>query len=289
METLQNEWLTVEVSTLGAELQSIRDRKGKEYLWQGDAKYWPRRSPILFPIVCGLWEETYRVEGKEYHLPRHGFAREMEFEIVSQSETEITLLLESNDETLEKYPFEFSLAISYCLVGSELNVVWQVFNKDNKEIHFSIGGHPAFYVPGIKEGEALKGTLQFDTEDPLERIIGNTNGCIKPERYPVETKNGKWEFTEESFKDDAVIMDKCQIHEAALLNEDGTPAVTVTFDAPAVGFWTPYGKHAPFLCIEPWYGVHDYAGFTGELKDKYLINHLQPGASFLSEYSIVIG
>ncbi len=286
---LKNEHLTLEVSTMGAELQSIKDTDGREYLWQADPAIWGRHSPILFPIVCGLWEGKYRIDGYEYRMERHGFARDTEFTIVRQSETRVTMAMHDTTETHRLYPCHFNLGVTYRLTGHKIHIIWHVENTDNNEIHFQIGGHPAFYVPGVKDGAPLKGKLRFDDTSIVERVFGDVNGCIRPGRFPLDTRDGIWEFDEESFKNDAVIIDRCQLAEVALLDEDDEPVVTVHFKAPAVGLWGPYGKHAPFVCIEPWYGIHDKAYYQGDFKEKQYMNHLQPGASFMSEYTIEIG
>ncbi len=288
MERISNNYLTLEMNPLGAELQSIRDADGNEYLWQADKRFWPRHSPILFPIVCGLWEGKFRAEGKEYAMGRHGFARDTEFKLLKKSDTKVTYALTSDDDTLKAYPYKFILSVTYRLEDNHIHVIWHVHNTDDKEIHFQIGGHPAFYVPGVKEGDALKGAMRFDNEGLVERIYGNVAGCIRPERFDTGSKDGLWCFDEETFRDDAVIIDKCQLRQVSLLDAGQQPVVTVDFKSPAVGIWSPYGKHAPFVCIEPWYGLHDWVEFTGEFKDKYLMNHLQPGASFMSEYVITI-
>ena len=148
MEQIKNDQLTVEISSLGAELQSIKDAQGNEYLWDGDEQYWNRHSPILFPIVCGLWKDTYRIDGKEYQLGRHGFARDTEFQLISKGEDRITYALTDSEATLKDYPYHFNLAITYRLEGKKLHVIWHVANTDDKQIFFQIGGHPAFLVPG---------------------------------------------------------------------------------------------------------------------------------------------
>ena len=285
MEELKNDKITVIISAHGAELQSIKSAEGREYLWQGDEKYWPRRSPLLFPIVCGLWNGQYRVDGKTYELPRHGFARDMDFDVIEKTESSVTYELTSTEET---YPYEFGLNVSYFLNDDMINVVWTVRNMGKEEMHFQIGGHPAFNLPDVGEGDKVEGTLLFDNEQPLTRIIGNTGGCIKPERYDVETDRHIWAFDEESFADDAVILDKSQVGMAVIVDKEGRPQIGLSFDCPCLGIWTPYGKHAPFLCIEPWYGVHDWAGYEGEFKDKYLMNHLLPGATFMASYEIKV-
>ena len=288
MEELKNDKITVIISAHGAELQSIKSAEGREYLWQGDEKYWPRRSPLLFPIVCGLWNGQYRVDGKTYELPRHGFARDMDFDVIEKTESSVTYELTSNEETMKVYPHECGLNVSYFLNDDMINVVWTVRNMGKEEMHFQIGGHPAFNLPDVGEGDKVEGTLLFDNEQPLTRIIGNTGGCIKPERYDVKTDRHIWAFDEESFADDAVILDKSQVGMAVIVDKEGRPQIGLSFDCPCLGIWTPYGKHAPFLCIEPWYGVHDWAGYEGEFKDKYLMNHLLPGATFMASYEIKV-
>ena len=288
MEELKNDKITVIISAHGAELQSIKSAEGREYLWQGDEKYWPRRSPLLFPIVCGLWNGQYRVDGKTYELPRHGFARDMDFDVIEKTESSVTYELTSNEETMKVYPYEFGLNVSYFLNDDMINVVWTVRNMGKEEMHFQIGGHPAFNLPDVGEGDKVEGTLLFDNEQPLTRIIGNTGGCIKPERYDVKTDRHIWAFDEESFADDAVILDKSQVGMAVIVDKEGRPQIGLSFDCPCLGIWTPYGKHAPFLCIEPWYGVHDWAGYEGEFKDKYLMNQLLPGGTFMASYEIKV-
>lgn len=288
MEQIKNDKLTVTVSKHGAELQSIKDANGKEYLWQADPKFWDRHSPLLFPIVCGLWEDKYRVNGKEYKLGRHGFARDTDFKLIAQGDNQLVYCLNDSTETLKDYPYHFNLAVSYKITENKIKVVWHVENTDNKEIYFQIGGHPAFNVPDLKSGEPLVGTLKFDEEEP-SRLYGNVGGCITPGYHKVKTEDGLYKFTQDDFKDDAVIFDHSQLKKISIINKEGKPEVTLDIKTPAVGIWSPYGKDAHFVCIEPWYGIHDWAEYDGEFKDKYLMNKLLPGCSFMSEYTITIG
>ena len=288
MEQIKNDKLTVTVSKHGAELQSIKDANGKEYLWQADPNFWDRHSPILFPIVCGLWEDKYRVNGKEYKLGRHGFARDTDFKLIAQGDNQLVYCLNDSTETLKDYPYHFNLAVSYKITENKIKVVWHVENTDNKEIYFQIGGHPAFNVPDLKQGEPLAGTLKFNEEEP-SRLYGNVGGCITPGYHKVKTEDGLYKFTQDDFKDDAVIFDHSQLKKISIINKEGKPEVTLDIKTPAVGIWSPYGKDAHFVCIEPWYGIHDWAEYDGEFKDKYLMNKLLPGCSFMSEYTITIG
>jgi galactose mutarotase-like enzyme len=272
------------VAEKGAELQSVKDADGREYMWQAGPE-WSRHSPILFPIVCSVNNNTYVVDGREYHLPRHGFARDAEFTVVSQSPQKVTLALHESEETLKVYPYCFNLAISYKLEGSKIQVIWHVENTDCREIHFQIGGHPAFNVPGGK----LEGRIKLDNEAPMTTLKSYPDGSHDMDEVPLEADMGIMEITEDFFRNDSVKIHKCQTHRAMLVDTNGEPAVTVDYKTPVCAFWSPYGKHAPFVCIEPWYGIGDPRGFSGEFKDKPLMNHLLPGASFMSRYTITIG
>ena len=258
MIELSNGLLTIKVAEKGAELQSVRDNEGREYMWQAGPE-WPRHSPILFPLVCSVNDNTYRVDGKEYHLPRHGFARDSVFTLISQTQDKVTFALHDNEETLKVYPYHFNLAITYRLEDNKVHVIWHVENTDNREIHFQIGGHPAFNMPGGK----LEGMIKLDNEEPME--ISNN-----------------------FFRNDSVKIHKSPTRRAMLMDPNGEPAVTVDYKTPVCAFWSPYDKQAPFVCIEPWYGIGDPRDFRGEFKDKPLMNHLLPGASFMSKYTITI-
>ncbi len=304
MEQIKNEHLTVCVSEMGAELQSIKDSEGREYLWQGGEK-WPRRSPILFPIVCSVNDDTYTVDGQEYHLPRHGFARDTKFTLIAQGEHKVTYALHESEETLKVYPYHFNLAVSYRLGGNKLHVVWHVENTDTRDIHFQIGGHPAFLAPGCKEDEDLKGVIALKTQGAanlnpqasnlkpqisnLKSLKSYIDGSHEMTEIPLSVKDGLMPFDDAFFANDSVKIHDCQTTEASLLNPDGTPAVTVSYKCPIIAFWSPYQKKAPFVCIEPWYGLGDPRGWKGEFKDKPYMNHLQPGSSFMAEYIITIG
>ena len=289
MVELKNEQLSIIVSEKGAELQSIKDANGKEYLWQADPQFWPRHSPILFPIVCSVNNDTYTVDGKEYHLPRHGFARDTDFKLIAQSERKVTFALESSDKTKKVYPYDFTLSVSYVLDGNKIGVIWHVHNTDTREIHFQIGGHPAFNIPDMKVGESQFGRIRLDNANPLDGLRSYIDGSHEMTEVPVEAEEGIIEFCDNTWRNDSVKIHKSQVHRAQLLNKAGEPVVTVDFRCPVIAFWSPYQKNAPFVCIEPWYGLGDPRGFSGEFKEKPLMNHLQPGASFMSKYEITIG
>lgn len=284
MVELKNEVLTIRVAEKGAELQSVKDSNGREYMWQAGPE-WPRHSPVLFPIVCSVNNETYRVDGNEYHLPRHGFARDMEFTLISQTDDKATFALHESEETLKVYPYHFNLAITYRLEDNRIHVIWHVENTDCREIHFQIGAHPAFNVPGGK----LEGMIKLDNEEPMETLRSYADGSHELTEVPLDADMGIMEISNNFFRNDSVKIHKSQTHRAMLMDTNGEPAVTVDYKTPVCAFWSPFGKNAPFVCIEPWYGLGDHRGFDGDFKDKPLMNHLLPGASFMSKYSITIG
>ena len=284
MVELKNELLTIQVAEKGAELQSMKDNDGKEYMWQAGPQ-WNRHSPILFPIVCSVNNDTYTVDGKDYHLPRHGFARDMMFTVVSLTSEKVTMALHDSEETLKVYPYRFNLAVTYRLEGNKVHVIWHVENTDTKEIHFQIGGHPAFNMPSGK----LEGMIKLDNEEPMDMLKSYADGSVELVEVPLEADLGIMEINNNFFRADSVKIHKSQTHRAMLIDTNGEPAVTVDYKAPVCAFWSPYDKQAPFVCIEPWYGIGDPRGFKGEFKDKPMMNHLQPGASFMSKYTITIG
>ncbi len=290
MHTLKNDILTVEVSGHGAELTSIR-KGSTEYLWQADPAFWSRHSPVLFPIVGSVWEKRYRVEGKEYELGQHGFARDMDFTLVNATETEVRYRLESTPETLAKYPWPFVLEIAYRLHDGNLDVIWEVSNPGTEEMFFQIGAHPAFCYPDYDPQTMERGFLSFDRNEGLECIRIKEKGCVDAEtRYPLEVpQDGLLPLTRETFDAiDTIMLQDSQIGKVTLHRADGSPWLSLSFDAPVVGIWSPPTKNAPFICIEPWYGRCDRAGYEGDYREKDWINRLGAGETFRSVYTISI-
>ena len=290
MHTLKNDVLTVEVSEHGAELHSIR-KGATEYLWQADPKFWARHSPVLFPIVGSVWDKLYRVDGKVYELGQHGFARDMDFVKVEGNDTEVFYRLESNDETLKKYPWPFRLEIGYKLHGNSIDVIWRVYNPGTEDMYFQIGAHPAFYYPDYDPETEERGYFSFDKSEGLECIRLKEKGCVDAvTKYPLEIpENGLLPLRKDTFDViDTIMLQDSQIGRVTLHRNDGTPWLSLKFTAPVVGLWSPPTKNAPFICIEPWYGRCDRAGYTGDYRQKDWVNRLEPGKEFEGIYTIEI-
>lgn len=287
--TLTNDVLAVVIDTHGAELQSIDNiRTGRHYLWHGDKAYWGRRSPLLFPIVGSLWDGTFRMDGKEYGLGQHGFARDMEFAVMENvPENEAWFVLEANDETMAKYPRNFRLEIGYSLIGERVMVMWRVVNKDALRMSFQIGAHPAFNYPDFSPADPIHAYFTTDGGKILYSQIIAEKGCIGDETMEVEAdSDGLVPVTGATYSRGALIFADNQVHRVSMLSKDKRPYVTLMFSAPLVGLWSPSGD-APFMCIEPWWGRADKVGYEGEFSERQYVNHLEPGETFEASYMMI--
>ena len=286
---LKNEQIAITVDSHGAELKSLKKlADDQEYMWCGDAKFWGRTSPVLFPFVGGLKNKEYRFEGKTYSMTQHGFARDMDFELETQTESELWFTLESTEETLARYPFPFILNLGYRLEGSTVTVLWKVENPSEKQMYFSIGGHPAFNCPLTEGTKQSDYSVSFaDTDEIVSTRIseeGLATGCM--DIYHLA--DGHLSLTSNLFDHDALVIEDRQTDTVALCRKDGTPYLTVKMEAPLFGIWSPPGKNAPFVCIEPWYGRCDDEYFDGDLTEREWGNKLAPHHTFEASYTITI-
>lgn len=287
---IQNEKLQLKVSEHGAEIRSLVKKEGKrEIMFLADPAFWGRTSPILFPLVGNYWEKTSRYDGKDYHMSQHGFARDMDFTLEKQGASEIWLTLSDTEETREKYPFAFLLRVGYVLEGDTLKVCWEVENPNEGSLYFSLGGHPAFqcdlnhsYLELSKKGEALQDSL-------LCKIIeGDGSGCLSDREKAYSLEQGMLALSDALFDEDALIVEGRQADAVTLCDGEKQPVLKVSFDAPLFGLWSPAGKKAPFVCIEPWYGRCDRKGFTGSLKEREYGNRIAQGEKFSAGYEIKV-
>lgn len=286
---LSNSQLRIAVNSFGAELRSVKNAvTGREYMWDAKPEFWKRTSPVLFPIVGSLNKGVFRYNGTEYPMSQHGFARDMEFELASRKDEELIFRLEAAPETLEKYPFQFCLEAGYRLAGNNLTVFWNVYNRDDKEMYFSIGGHPAFLCPLNDEEKQTDCRLLFDTKDMVKAAMIGKGGTLSSCEKTFNLKDGYMDITADLFDEDALIIENDQAHRVSLCGREGRPYLTVSFDAPLFGLWSPPRKCAPFICIEPWYGRCDSEDFEGGLSERAWGNRLAPSDVFRAEYTICV-
>ena len=279
--TISNSKLKASVKYAGAELFSLTDNQNKEYIWEGNPDFWGKHSPILFPIVGTLKNNTYTINEKEYQLSRHGFARDMEFQLINKTENSAVFSLQSNAETLKNYPFDFELQLIYTLRETTLDIEYKVINKSESQIPFSIGAHPAIALPKNFESYAFK----FDKDEVLKYSLLE-NDLISNKTEILETYENLIPLHYKLFKNDALVFKTLESNSLTIL-ENSKPYIKVDFeDFPSLGIWTK--DQAPFVCIEPWFGYSDTAENSGDLFEKEGILILNANQTFNSKFSIEI-
>ena len=289
MYTLENEILKVSISDHGAEIRSIiRKDDGKELMWQADPAFWGRTSPVLFPLVGNYYQKKSIYNGKTYEMGQHGFARDMDFALVLKDEENLAFELKSDASTMEKYPFDFLLRISYRLVENTVNVRWQVKNVNDTRMYFSIGGHPAFNCDLNTYSLRFEKVGECLNEIKAAVISSDGSGCLSEQVDLYKLNEGLLPMSDSLFDKDALIIQDNQADAVTLIDEYDNDVLTLIWQAPLFGVWSPVKKQAPFVCIEPWYGRCDRVGFNGQLSEREYSNELDAGEEFDESYCIVV-
>lgn len=278
------------IDTNGAELKSFVDNNtGKEYIWCGDPKHWKGSSPLLFPMVGNLRDGKTIINGKEYQIPKHGFVRDKEFQVLEKSDDKVVFSYSYTEETLKAYPFMFNIRLSYQIVETSLILSYDVYNLDNKEMYYHIGAHPAFNCP-LYEGEKFTDyILQFEQKET----------CLSPvydfEKFQFDSDNRICHLNSSAtlsldysmFQKDAIVFDDLKSRKVSFINPATNKGVSVDFNSfDMVAFWTPLNDTAPFLCIEPWNGSAIYSDEDNEFIHKRCIQTVKPGEK--QSYQLVI-
>ena len=270
--TLSNTKISASINTIGAELSRL-EKNNKNYIWTIDEDFWNRTSPILFPIVGRLKNDTYRFKNKTYPLQRHGFARNFDFKIENKTENSALFSLVSTTETLLQFPFEFELKMEYRLTENGLEITYFVCNKSDEVMPFSIGAHPAFAIDHAFDNYSL---VFNQSEKMISYQLKNEqfDGSIRE----IEAKNGKINLDYSLFEQDALVFKELKSNEITLQHKNEF-VLKMSFEGfPYLGIWTK--PNAPFLCIEPWCGLADNLNHNGSIEEKEGINFLQPQAIF---------
>ncbi|GAB3228891.1 aldose 1-epimerase family protein [Hymenobacter seoulensis] len=286
---LENEHCRVGINSHGAELSSFirKDLDNLEYIWPADAAFWNRHAPVLFPIVGRLPHDQYTHLGQTYTLGQHGFARDQEFQVQDHSGTAVAFELRATPATQAKYPFEFTLRITYRLAGPTLTIGWEVLNPGSGELLFSIGAHPAFRCP-LVEGETFEDyEFVFDHPVTAERYLLE-GGLLTGQTEPLLNNQDTLPLSYALFAQDALVLKHFDFTHLTLRSRRSGRAVRLRFDGfPYLGLWTK-AEGAPFVCIEPWQGIASSTTGSPELAEKEGILSLQPGQQFLTSYSITV-
>ncbi|MGZ8559166.1 MAG: aldose 1-epimerase family protein [Chitinophagaceae bacterium] len=290
MFIIENEYLKIEIHPKGAELQSIYNKKNLlEYMWGADPVFWGKKSPVLFPVVGSLKNDTYYFENKAYQLSRHGFAREMDFTVTDQTASSITLTLTRSDATFEKYPFQFRLDIVYSIKENQLQVMYRVINKGdtNQKLYFSVGGHPAFKLPLLPGTVYTDYYLEFNKVENAGRWIISKEGLIETSSLPLLNDTHKLPLTKELFYTDAIVFKQLRSEKVKLVNNSSGQIFEFDFTGfPYLGIWA--AKDADFVCIEPWCGIADSVNTNQQLTEKEGINMLDSTDQFERSWKLTV-
>ena len=267
---IENEFLTCEIDDMGAQLHSLRLKEnGKEYIWQGNPEIWYGQAPVLFPIIGQLIGDKYRYNGKEYTMPKHGLARKLPFAVKECGGAKAVFSLESDENTLKSYPFEFELLVIFELCGKSLVNTMTVINKTDGEMYFSIGAHPGF---NCKVGDII----EFEKPETLSTERIDKENLIIPEKFPLIENSREIEITKEIFEPDALILSDMKSEKLRIKGEN---EIEFTFGkCPFLGIWAKPG--APYVCLEPWYGVNDGREVKKGISEKRGIQKLGKGGEF---------
>ena len=286
---IANGELTARIDPLGAELLSLRDAAGREYMTDADPAFWTGHAPVLFPIVGALNGGTYRLDGPEYALAKHGFARNSMFTCEEHEKFEwARFALEASEDTRLVYPFDFRLEMYFELRDRTLAMIATVSNADDQPMPFSFGFHPAFAWPLPGGGEKLAHDIVFQHDEPLDIWRIDADGLVaRDETSPV--RGDRFSLSPDLFDDDALIWDELASRRLFYRGMNGV-ALDIAFpDTPMLGIWQKPG--ANYICIEPWAGIADPAGYAGTFRDKPGVMEIAPGAAcaFRMDVTVVHG
>jgi len=284
--SISSDQLIAEIDPLGAQLSSLKNRAALDLLWIGDPKVWAGRAPLLFPIVGVLVGGTYRLGSQTYRLPRHGFARGKLFATESTSASAAAFRLAADESSLQVYPFQFELEVRYELNGATLSVTTWIRNEGSSPMPASFGYHPGFRWP-LPFGHARASHfIEFESDEPAPARRIDSSGLLTTERHPTPIAQRRLALADSLFQDDVLIFDQINSR-SVLYGSNNGPRIKIGFpDAPFLGIWTK--PRAPFICIEPWHGITDPEGFSGEFTDKPGVFVLKGGGSFCTRMDITL-
>lgn len=288
MAILENDFLKITISAIGAELTSIINKETQnEHLWQADPAVWGRHAPNLFPIVGGLINDELLVDGAVFKMERHGFARNLEFILIENDEEHAVFSLPSSEKTIHLYPYKFDFQVLYTLIENAIRVTYKLISHDKKEIFFSVGGHPAFKVP-FNRGENYEDYyLEFETEQKLTTHRLSAEGFFTGETFPVASPGNRIYLTRHLFDHDALVFKDLVSREVCIKSDKHNQSVSVEFPHfNYLGIWAKGG--GDFVCIEPWLGCADTVGKHVDISQKENIQRLKPGHVFEAAYFISI-
>ena len=289
--TLKNKKLTVVFESKGATLHSIKDNDGVEYLWEGNPEYWSGQAPVLFPICGSIRDDKAQIGNrKQTNMPRHGVVRKKEFKCVEQTENSILFEIESNEEMLAQYPYEFKLGINYILEGKKITTRYIIENKDKEIMPFQIGGHTGFHCPLYKEESYEDYELVFEQKETCTVPTPVTEtGLIDMEHRSEFLKDtDTLPLKHDLFSVDAVILDQLKSRAVTLKSKKHNKGIRIDFNQfPYLILWST-AKEADFVALEPWIGLSTCSDEGDKFEEKRNIQYAQAGEVKEYEFHINI-
>lgn len=269
MLVITNEYLSVDIATMGAEVRGVTSIDSKtNYMWSGDPSVWSGVSPILFPIIGRVVEDQLLYDNFKYNLTKHGFARHSVFEVLEQTPHKIKLQLDNSKFKNKNYPFHLKFSVSYSLEGKQLITQYEVENLSKEVAYFSVGAHPAFKCPFDDRHVLSDYALEFSLNEQLVEYHLTSDGLFSGETSIRVLENKIIQLDEQVFNNDALVFSDYTSKSVSLLEKESGRKITVSLaNFPLLGFWAKPGK-AGYVCIEPWCGRADDMNFTGELRDR---------------------
>lgn len=284
---LKSGGLTAKVDSLGAQLVSLKETNGFEYLWTGDPKYWAGQAPVLFPMVGALRSGKATIGGKEIQMGQHGFARRREFALKDQQEARISLTLRADDETRQMYPFDFELTVTYTLRETGVETGFRVKNLGSGEMPFAIGGHPGFNVP-VGEDAVFEDYLIRFGQDEHQRCpaIVMGQGLIDPQKTAFELNGREIPLRHSLFYQDALVFEGLNSYKVQIVNPNTGKGVEMDFTGfPLFGIWSA-ANDGPYVCLEPWTGCATRTDEGDAFEAKKNMLFLAPGGEERRSFSV---
>ncbi|MGD9604732.1 MAG: aldose 1-epimerase family protein [Bacilli bacterium] len=285
--TLQNEYIQITVRSYGAELISLKSTNKIEYIWQRNPEFWNRCAPVLFPVVGRLLDKHMMIANKKYEMDIHGFLKDQEFSLLSQSDTQLSLVNRFSEETLKQYPFKYEVVINYYLFNKQLRTEYVVKNIDQNDIFFNIGGHPAINIPLYPNEQFSDYTITFEHEETFDAPTIEKNGTLNFDVPAVTYTNLKQLVLDRSlFFLDTIVIPKIKSREVFLLNKHHQGIAFRFYNFTTFAIWTRYHQQAPFVCLEPWMGYGDRYNSDHDFLKKDDLQKLPPKTTFVAYYDV---
>lgn len=290
MTTINNSKIKITVSTLGAELISIKSVKsGREYLWHGKSERWEGKSPVLFPIIASVENDRYQVDNKTYHLGLHGFAMQKTFQLTEQNDDSVTYQLKYDSSTLEVYPYKFLLEVTYRIISNTVETRYTVKSLDEKPIWFCLGGHPTFACPLEPELQFTDYFIQFEKKETADRHL-MTGPLMNGKTEKFLEQQDKIPLNRALFKENAIILKNLASDYVELHSTKGDSGVKLSIKGfPHLGIFSYAESEADkYICIEPWQGIPGVQGREQTLQDKEGVIKLDTNNNYSKSFTIEI-